>query len=153
MNKSLTNNRIDGSAASMLAAFLVSTVLSGCASTSVPANQAQHVPVTQRFLPCEQSAAHNATVTFVRDKGFVGSGVFLHLSINGQKAASINPGERVDWFLKPGEYAFGVVPTDPLGTHALSALDQDLKADRRYEYRILTDGDSMRSSIVRVISP
>lgn len=93
----------------------------------------------------------NAQATFVRDVGFTGSGVSDHLFIDGAKAASLNPGEKVEFVLPPGEHIFGVVPTDPFGTHSLNTIDQELKAGKVYFYRIQTDGNSFRTVLQRFI--
>lgn len=126
--------------------------LTGCATSPVPLDQTQEVPGERTYLKGEDKREGNARVTFVRDKGFSGSGVYQHVYVNGVKSFSLNPGERASLNLKPGEYSFSVVPTNPFGTHVANAIDQDLKADRVYVYRIMINGATLTTSIVRVIS-
>ena len=76
----------------------------------------------------------------------------IHLSINDEKAASIDTGEKVTIRLPAGEYSFSVVPTDPFGTHAVFSIDQRLEDGKVYTYRILTDGDDLKTRIQRTIT-
>lgn len=125
--------------------------LSGCATAPTPTTEAQVVPAERIFRSDKLAIDGNARATFVRDVGFTGAGTYQHLFIDGKKAASINPGEKVVFVLAPGEHIFGVIPTDPFGGHALNTIDQDLKAGRSYFYRIQTDGNSFRSVVQRFI--
>ena len=118
--------------------------LSGCAATtSVQLKDAQFVPNDRIFRSEKLSPASNATATFVRDVGFVGGGVYQHLFIDGVKSASLDPGEKVEFVISPGEHIFGVLPTDPFGSSSMNSIDQDLKVGRQYFYRIQTDGNTL----------
>lgn len=121
----------------------------GCATSAISQKEAKFAPAEQIFLNSQLPSLGNAQVIFVRDIGFLGSGVYQNLFIDGQKAASLNPGEKVQFVLPPGEHIFGVIPTDPFGTHALNTIDQDLKPNKQYFYRIQTDGNSFRSVVQR----
>ena len=131
--------------------FIVLISISGCATSPIPMRDAQSVPAERIFRTEQISYEGNARTFFVRDRGFTGSGVYQHLFIDGNKAASLNPGEKVEFILPPGEHIFGVLPTDPFGTHSLNTIDQDLKAGKKYFYRIQTDGNSFRSVVQRFI--
>lgn len=127
-------------------------VLTACATTPTPLTEAKATPSDRIYIqPFVGQPA--ATAIFIRDKGFAGSGVYQHLSVNGKKAASIDVGEKATLKLAVGEYVFGIMPTDPFGTHAEFAIDQRLERDRVYTYRILTDGNTLTSRIQRVITP
>ena len=93
-----------------------------------------------------------ATAVFVRDTGFAASGVYQHLTINEERGAAIDVGEKVTLRLPAGEYVFGITPTDPFGTHATYAIDQKLEAGRIYYYRILVDGNSLSTRIQRTFA-
>lgn len=123
--------------------------IAGCATSPIPVNQAQSVPADRVFLQEQLPREGNSFAVFVRDVGFLGSGVYYHLFIDGKKAASMNPGERVEFVLTPGEHIFGVIPTDPFGAHAFNTIDQDLKPNRQYFYRVLSDGNSGRTAVQR----
>lgn len=126
-------------------------IISGCATTETPLQNAKFVPEERIYLKLQGTSKENARAIFVRDTGLVGAAVFQHLYINGKKAASLNPGERVEFSFAPGEYVMGVVPTDAFGVHALNSIDQELKAGRTYYYRIFTDGNSFRTAVQRFV--
>ena len=130
---------------------LLTVVLVGCATAPTPLLQAKTTPDTRVYFRANNASAMS-TAIFIRDTGFVGSGVYIHLSINGEKAASIDVGEKVTFHLPSGDYLFGVIPTDPFGTFAGFGLDQILVEGRTYTYRILTDGNSFETRIQRVIT-
>src|SRR4051794_31672912 len=98
--------------------FLVVAFAAGCSTTPVRIADARVVPADRVFL---QSLAPdgNARVIFVRDQGFSGGGVYNHLFVDGRRAASLDPGEKVEFVVAPGEHIFGVVPTNLLGNHTL----------------------------------
>ena len=131
--------------------FIVLIGISGCATSPTATKDAQAAPLDRIFRTGQLPYEGNARTTFVRDVGFTGSGVYQHLFIDGSKAASLNPGEKVEFVLPPGEHIFGVIPTDPFGTHALNTIDQDLKPGKHYFYRIQTDGNSFRSVVQRFV--
>ncbi len=126
--------------------------LSGCAATTaVQPKDARFAPKDRIFRLENLSPASNATATFVRDVGFVAGGVYQHLFIDGVKSASLDPGERVEFVISPGEHIFGVVPTDPFGSTSINSIDQDLKLGRQYFYRIQTDGNTLQTVIQRFL--
>ncbi|MEO8391142.1 hypothetical protein [Polaromonas sp.] len=131
--------------------FVILTMISGCATSSISHKDAQPVQLDRVFLKSDLLASNNSTVVFIRDVGFVGSGVYHHIFIDGKKAASLNPGERVEFVLSPGEHIFGVIPTDAFNTHALNSIDQDLKPGKKYFYRVQTDGNSFRTVVQRFL--
>lgn len=137
----------------LFTALIVACIgLFGCATAATPLHLAKATPPSRVFYSPSPSD-NQATVVFVRDTGFAGSAVFNHLSIDGQKAASIDVGETVTFSLPAGEYVFGVVPTDPFGSHATFFLDQKLMGGKEYLYRILTDGATLSTRIHRDIAP
>lgn len=123
--------------------------ISGCATSPISIKEARSVPPERVFLSEKLPVEGNAQAVFLRDVGVTGSGVYQHLFVNGKKAASLDPREKVEFVLPPGEHIFGVIPTDPFGVHALNTIDQELRAGRRYFYRIQTDGNSFRTFIQR----
>ena len=131
--------------------FIVLISISGCATSPIPTKDAQAVPDNRIFRAERLPYEGNARALFVRDVGLTGSAVYQHLFIDGKIAASLNPGEKVEFVLPPGEHIFGVVPTDPFGTNSLNTIDQDMKPGKRYFYRIQTDGNSFRSVVQRYL--
>lgn len=131
--------------------FFLSIAISGCATNPTPLATARNVTPDRVFIAAPKSSSSLAKAVFVRDKGFLGSGVYQHIYINGAKAASVDTGEKIEIDLEPGEYIFGVRPTDAFGTTALYSIDQTLLADKIYHYRILIDGNSFMSRLQRYI--
>lgn len=133
-----------------VASFLLIAV-TGCATSPIAPKDAQNVPAERIFRTAQLTDTNAARAVFIRNVGLAGSGVYMHLFVDGAKAASLNPGEKVEFSLPPGEHIFGVIPTDNFGTHALNTIDQDLKAGKRYYYRLQTDGNSFRAVVQRFI--
>ncbi|WP_145482742.1 cupin domain-containing protein [Yersinia rohdei] len=80
--------------------------LSGCATTAVKPSNALQAPKERIFL-YQDSSADAAQLTVVRDSGFLGGGCFAAVFLNGKKAASLNPGEKVKFYLPAGEWMIG----------------------------------------------
>lgn len=131
--------------------LLVGTILgaTGCTTTPLSGLTAKHVPASRQYFENASTSPENAAVTFVRDGGMLGSAVDLHVFINGKKAASLRAGEKVEIRLIPGEYIFGVVPTDPFGAIALRSIDQNLRPGQKNFYRIFRDASSPGAEIQR----
>ena len=130
--------------------LLPALALAACATVPTPMSEALPTPSERIYFRVTEGRP-TATVVFIRDRGFAGSGVYQHLLINEEKAASIDVGEKVTLQLLSGEYVFSVMPTDPFGGHAEFGIDQRLEAGRTYAYRILTDGTSFSTRIQRII--
>jgi len=79
-------------------------LLSGCATTPVPAWKATPVP-TSRLLRFQNKTPENtATLVVTRDEGFIGSACYYGFWINNVLAARLNPGETSKFYIAPGEY-------------------------------------------------
>lgn len=137
---------------SVLAVIATLSLLNACATSPVTLNEAKQVPTNQIYKEFETPRNEKAEVTFVRDIGLTGSAIAIHLYIDAEKVASLYQGEKVSFVLEPGEHIFGVIPTNVFNTHALSTIDQDLKPNRKYVYRILTDGNSLKTTVQRMSS-
>ncbi|WP_442783432.1 hypothetical protein [Collimonas fungivorans] len=132
----------------ILLALAVLVSAGGCATSPPPINNARSVPMERVFRADALPLANSARAVFVRDAGLSG-GAYQHLYIDGKKAASLNPGEKVEFMLTPGKHVFGAAPTDSSDTRSLAVTEQDLKADKSYFYRIQMDGDSSRATLQR----
>lgn len=128
----------------------VTLVLTGCATTPTPIADARPTPQERIYYRAPEGKSL-ATAIFIRDAGFAGSGVYQHLTINDERAATIDVGEKATLQLLAGEYVFAVAPTELFGTSAPFAIDQKLEADKTYYYRILTDGNSLGTRIQRIL--
>lgn len=111
-------------------------IVTGCA-TSIPAsNELRTAPQSQIYFHSEAVTKETAQAIFVRDSGALGSANFLHLYIDGKKAAALNTAETIEITIQKGEHVFGVKPTDPFGLASAFSIDQDLKPGRVYRYRL-----------------
>lgn len=135
----------------VMLAFAVIASASGCASSSMPINDTRSVPIERVFRADALPLANNARVVFVRDAAATGAAAYLHLYIDGKKASSLTPGERIEFMLTPGQHAFGATPADTYAPPVLNATYQDLKADKTYFYRIQTDASPLRTSLQRFV--
>ena len=136
----------------MLLLALVAIIgTTGCTTTPTSELTAKHAPLDRIFLESAPKTSEPAVATFVRDSGVFGSAVDLHLFINGERAASLRAGEKVEIRLIPGEYVFGVRPTDPFGAIPLRSIDQNLRSQQKYFYRIFRDASNPNAEIQRYI--
>ena len=131
--------------------LLISFVLTGCATKEVQISKAKVAPSNQILAPLTLATSNKAKVTFIRDSGFIASGVFQHIFIDEKEVAKLNPSEKISFDVKIGEHIFSVIPTDPFGKAAKSTIVVNLKKDKKYYYRIVTDGNTFRTFIQRTI--
>ncbi|MGN5354323.1 hypothetical protein ACQ4P5_20180 [Ralstonia sp. L16] len=91
-----------------LAILAVSFALGACTTTSaVSPGEAAAVPADRVFLKTKPEAEGTGAVVVTRDTGFIGAGCRLGLFVNGDLAASFEPGETLRMSLAPGEYLVG----------------------------------------------
>jgi hypothetical protein len=89
-----------------LAVVLLS--LTGCATEAVLPGQAKQAP-PERVLKYQNEASDkSATLIVVRDSGYLGSGCFTGVYLNDEKAAILNPAEKVTFHLNPGEWSVAI---------------------------------------------
>ncbi|MFZ6677100.1 hypothetical protein [Undibacterium sp. Tian12W] len=125
--------------------------ITGCATSSISHDAAKAVPADRIFLTPTITEKDNAKIIVVRDTGFTGGGVFQHLYIDGKEAARLNPGEKAEFILPPGDHILGAIPTNAFGQASLNTIDQKLESGKRYFYRIQTDGNSFRTVVQRYL--
>ncbi|HGG8740869.1 TPA: hypothetical protein ACJJXK_002441 [Enterobacter asburiae] len=83
---------------------VVALCLAGCATEAVLPSQAKQAP-KERLLKFQlPGEGEQAKLIVVRDKGFLGSGCFVGVYLNQEKAAILDPGEKAEFYLKPGEW-------------------------------------------------
>lgn len=120
----------------LLPILLATFALAGCATSAIHSSAATPVPPEQIYRTERLPAEGNARVVFVRDTGMLGAAVFVHLYIDGDRAASLDPGQKVEFIVAPGEHTFGVKGTDPFGVRAMTGVDLNARAGQSYLYRI-----------------
>ncbi|QSI76821.1 hypothetical protein [Niveibacterium microcysteis] len=100
-----------------IAAATFVIALSGCAGTfstnPVQVRSAKPVPA-ERLLAFQEVVDGTVKVTVTRDSGFLASGCFVGLALNGELAARFDPEESAVFYVKPGVATMSAIP-DPQG--------------------------------------
>jgi len=86
--------------------ILAVTALAGCATSPVPIAQAISAPA-DRLLAHQEALPSSGKITLIRDSGFLGSGCYATIFLNGDRAAKLDPKERATFILPPGEWVVG----------------------------------------------
>jgi len=111
--------------------------LAGCATTPVPLSQASQAP-PERVLAFQNRPSDDAaSITVVRDEGFIGSACFYAVHVNRTLAARLGVAESARFFVTPGEILLRV-GRDPLAS-GLCGSDQDNWTQRE---TVLRPGES-----------
>jgi hypothetical protein len=86
--------------------FIIAALLSlsGCATEAVLPSQAKTAPIERLLKYQTPTNGEQAKLIVVRDKGYLGSGCFVGVYLNQHKAAILDPGEKAEFYLKPGEW-------------------------------------------------
>lgn len=82
--------------------------LSGCATEAVLPSKAKMASLDRVYLYQNKTTEFNSTLVVVRDSGYLGSGCFSGVYINGKKSALLEPSEKAIFYLKSGEVSIGV---------------------------------------------
>lgn len=88
--------------------LLLVLILPACESAPVRVTDARDVPPKRIFQMPKTDAAASATVTIVRDSGYVGSGSTIMFKVDGVEVARFATSERLEIKLKPGTHVFSV---------------------------------------------
>jgi len=117
----------------------ISLLLSGCATSAVPYDKATLVPKERIFIVSDRNAT--ATVTIIRDSGFIGSGCYIDAYINSDLAAIFDRGEKITVNVKPGEMYIGskVSGVALCGNNSVNYIETTLKKGQHKLFRLFTD--------------
>ena len=114
-------------------------LLAGCATSPIPAEQADQVPDERLMLHQETPTGPYGTLTVTRDTGITGSACNARLSIDGELAAEIAVGETASFFLSPGEHVLGVITGVGLCPERLKETAATIIEGEAKRYRISLD--------------
>lgn len=96
---------------SLILIGLTALTMAGCHTTPI-SEEASDAPkerlVYSYGREIRNQRPNTARVTFLRDKGFSGSGCTHYISINGTEAFALHSGDGFVAYLDPGEYIFSV---------------------------------------------
>ena len=130
-----------------LCVLLCTLALSACGATSaLRPDNAKPVPQERIYLKLDQSSEDSARVVIVRDFTELYRSTYHQIFLDGKRIATLANGEKLEIFLKPGDYVFGALPTmsadrsEPYSAgFAVYNLDQVLAPRKTYFYRVLID--------------
>lgn len=105
-------------------------MLSGCAATSPTLHDEQ--PVAKQYMPPTGAA----TVTVMRDRGFAGGGVPLHILLNGQLAAKLWIGQDVTIGVAAGDNLIEVRTPMPVLQGAGDSVSIAARPGSHYYFRL-----------------
>ncbi|QMV54071.1 hypothetical protein [Ewingella americana] len=92
----------------LIAIIAPAMTLAGCATEAVLPSKAKVAPPERIYLFQNKTSEQNSKLIVVRDSGYLGSGCYTGVYINGQRAAILDPAEKASFYLKPGEVSVGV---------------------------------------------
>ncbi|QNX62280.1 hypothetical protein [Acinetobacter seifertii] len=125
--------------------FFLGLVLSltGCSTAPVVSNIAKSVPneriYNQKYL--KKQIPEQAKVTFLRDKGFLGSGCTHDIYVNNEKVFSIRSNEIATIYLEPKYYIFRLETGAGMCPNIATSQETEVKPGAEIEYRILLPSD------------
>jgi hypothetical protein len=121
-------------------------LLSGCA-TEPPKNP---VPV-QALAYQNRPSGEYATVTVVRDSGYMGSYCYVNFYIDGQIVAKLDTSQSITIYVPAGEHIFGGGPISSVACPLIGNSDREitvsLKGGEMKKYRLAFAGGSGEFSI------
>ncbi|MHB8939870.1 MAG: hypothetical protein ACYC7K_00490 [Desulfobacteria bacterium] len=98
-----------GEAVRILVSIALATfVFSGCATTPIRASDAQRIPAERLYAFQERTEKSTASIIVTRDVGFVGSGCYVAVRVNGVRSATFDFGETASFYVEPGETVVSV---------------------------------------------
>ena len=118
-------------------------VLDGCSTIPITADAAKSTPSDRIYVQdlFSKQMPDQATVTFLRDKGFTGSGCSHDVYVNNEKVFSIRSNEKAVVYLKPDYYIFRLETGGGLCPNIATSQETELKPNAVAEYRILLPSD------------
>lgn len=130
----------------ILIGALAMALLVGCSTSPVTEQSAKPIPADRIYQPSMVAgpgaeANDFASVTFLRDSGYYGSGCSHDMFVNNVKAFAIRQGEFVRLSLPAGSYFFRLETGGGLCPNIATSQSSELKAGASESYRILLPSD------------
>lgn len=125
----------------LLATAISGVVLVGCAVSTTPMSTLASKPVPQdqivnsAYQIPEPGDAH---IVVKRDGGFYASGCDFLVRVQGTVLAALKAGERIDLYVKPGNYILGA--SEGCGHTAVVEVEAQVTAGELKTYRLEVDG-------------
>lgn len=121
--------------------ILLGCALSGCAVATTPISTAATTPVPQSQIinsAYQTSEPGDAHIIVKRDAGFLGSGCDSLVRVQGTVLAALKPGQRIDIYVKPGDYILGA--SEGCGQKAVVEVEAQVAAGELKTFRLESDG-------------
>ncbi|MDR2958314.1 MAG: hypothetical protein LBV10_02120 [Stenotrophomonas sp.] len=99
----------------LLVPALLIAALSGCMPTKQASPEQIKDAPAARIFPIDAQGEPTGTVTVTRDVGFVGSGCYLGVMVDGKMAAHLDPAERLSLALAEGRHVLTATPVQGRG--------------------------------------
>ncbi|MFY1031817.1 hypothetical protein [Pseudomonas asiatica] len=90
----------------ILAGALGLALLTGCATSPVPLSEAIQAP-SERVTGYQKPVDNGGTVIVVRDRGFIGSGCYTTVFLNGNPVARLDTQEKAAFYVPAGHWTLG----------------------------------------------
>lgn len=123
----------------------ISTLLLVSACSTTPVTQQSATPVsTERIYQASYIGAAStsgATVTFLRDSGFFGSGCSHDMYVDNVKVFAIREGEKITIHVPAGRHFFRLETGGGLCPNISTSQEAAVSAGARRTYRILLPSD------------
>ncbi len=116
-----------------LCVLAIAALLSACATTPVPVTEAKKIDDNRVLAFNSAPPTPHGILRAYRDVGFLGSGCYSALSVNGTLAARLGTGETAILYVPVGELLLRI-GRDPLGG-GLCGMDQDNWTQRETTFR------------------
>lgn len=121
-------------------------ILVGCATQAVKISDAKNVPDDRVFFKNEAGDGA-AEVVIIRDSGFMSSGCYIQLFIDGNLSASIDPSEKVSFKVKEGRHMFGATTQGSKGLcnfgDGMQEREFALNSGEKRYYRAFIDANGL----------
>jgi hypothetical protein len=93
----------EGAKMKKICLLLLMFYVNGCATAPIAISEAKQSPPDRVLAFQTPTSDKTATLTMIRDEGFIGGGCYYAVSINGILAARLDPAEFVRFYMEPGE--------------------------------------------------
>ena len=136
-----------------VAIVLLGCALSGCAVSTVPISTAATTPVPQsQIINTEYQASEpsDAHIIVKLDAGFFAGGCDFLVRVQGTVLAALRPGQRIDLYVKPGNYILGA--SQGCGQTAVVEVEANVAAGELKTYRLEIDGQLGESGTFRFMA-
>lgn len=113
---------------------IVFFALYGCATSHVPIDKAKPVPAERLFI-AQTSLTSGGKLQVTRDSGYLAGGCFIGFYLDGELAATFDPGEAATFSVSEGEHIVGI------GNHGGKGLCAIDSGYRRETATIVSPGE------------